>query len=89
MPFDNRTLKALPGFLCGALLILTSSLAHAERVLTETIFDDDGVRSFIYDRVESSEPEPSEQDAPELTLTSTLARLARTVQARTTRLYRT
>ncbi|MDA8631621.1 TolC family protein [Litoricolaceae bacterium] len=71
MPFDNRALKALPGFLCGALLILTSSLAHAERVLTETIFDDDGVRSFTYDRVESSEPEPSERDAPELTSEST------------------
>ena len=64
MLFDNQVSRASSGFLCGLLLISMASSAHAERVLTETIFDDDGVRSIIYERADPSQAEEAGTQSP-------------------------
>ena len=64
MLFDNQVSRASSGFLCGLLLISMTSSAHAERVLTETIFDDDGVRSITYERADPSQAEEAGTQSP-------------------------
>ena len=64
MLFDNQVSRASSGFLCGLLLISMTSSAHAERVLTETIFDDDGVRSITYERADPAQAEEAGTESP-------------------------